>query len=72
MIGDMSIVYTGLSLKVSLANGVGISWDGLWAVEVSVPKGLNTCGLCGDNDGKPCLFHIYCKYPISIGIVKHN
>jgi len=51
MIGDMSIRYTGLSLKVSLPNGVVINWDGLWAVEVMVPKGLSTCGLCGDNDG---------------------
>jgi len=51
MIGELKIRYTGLNLKVTLPNGVRISWDGLWGVEVQAPVGLKTCGLCGDNDG---------------------
>ena len=52
-IGDFNVRYTGLSVDVTMPNGVDVSWDGFWGVQIRSPAENTMCGLCGDNNGDP-------------------
>ena len=51
VIGDATVTYTGLAVKVELPGGLHIVHDGFWGVQITVEQGAETCGLCGDNNG---------------------
>ena len=51
VIGEATVTYTGLSVKISLPDGVELVYDGFWGVQITVDEKHVTCGLCGDNNG---------------------
>lgn len=50
-IKGIQVTYTGKKLVAVTQYGLTVSWDGLTMVELELPSGQPTRGLCGDNDG---------------------
>ena len=44
-------LFDGLQLTMTIQDSVYVVFDGYSVVQVFVPRGTSTCGLCGNNDG---------------------
>jgi len=51
-IDDLILTYTGMSIKLNMINaGVQMVFDGFWGVQIVTTQGVDTMGLCGNNNG---------------------
>ena len=48
---DALLSFDGLFLQVDIGS-VSVLWDGLSFGKISVPEEMQSCGLCGNNDGQ--------------------